>query len=129
LVQEKLWEGPVGAISEIEIEDKGGFIGIGSKEILTLHFSERTRELPGSVTLQVKGSTNEHWQTLIQHVQSGQIEAERYDKGEAAEASGSPPLEPEEIPTACPACGAKLPTYYKGMKELTCEYCGKTVYL
>jgi predicted nuclease with TOPRIM domain len=132
LIQEKLWEGPVGAISEIEIEDKGGFIGIGSKEILTLHFSERTRELPGSVTLQIKGSTNEHWQTLIQQVQRGQLAAERYDTGAAgavAEAGAPPPLEPKDIPTECPACGAKLPTYYQGMKELTCEYCGKTVYL
>ncbi len=128
LVQEKLWEGPVGAISEIEIEDKGGFIGIGSKEILTLHFRERTRELPGSVTLQLKGSTNEHWQTLIQQVQGGQLAAERH-KADADETSAPPPLEPENIPTECPACGAKLPTYYKGMKELTCEYCGKTVYL
>lgn len=134
MVQEKLWEAAVGAIDEIETEDeKSGFLGLGSKELLTLRFRERTRELPGDVTLQVKGATNEDWQSLIKRVQSGEIEADHYQAGAPASAAAAPPPpatpapSPADIPTKCPACGAQLPTVFKGMREVTCEYCGAKV--
>lgn len=136
LLQEKLWEAAVGAIADIEIEDKrGGLLGLGSKEILTLRFKERTRELPSDVTLQIKSATNEEWQSMIKRVQSGDIDSERAGAGGGAHsepsAAPAPPPAPAtpaaEIPTKCPTCGGQLPTIFKGMHELTCEYCGSKV--
>ena len=141
LIKEKLWEAPVGAIEDIEIEDeKKGFLGLRSKEMITLRFRERTRDLPGDVTLQLKGATNEAWQGLIKRVQGGEIEADRYDAQAATETAAggttataaAPPAAPAatppaEIPTKCPSCGGKLPTVYKGMREVACEYCGSVV--
>lgn len=133
LVQEVLWECPVGAVSEFESKDeRGGFLGLGGKEMLTLRFSERTRDLPSDVTLRLKGSTNEQWQNLINRVRNGDIEQDRYDyaepEGDAAQAA-APPEPEKEIPTVCPNCNAQLPPAFKGMQELTCEYCGTTVRL
>ncbi|MBN2004862.1 MAG: hypothetical protein JXA21_16005 [Anaerolineae bacterium] len=135
LLQEKLWEAAIGVIEDVELEDKrGGLLGLGSKEMLTLRFRERTRELPSDVTVQVKGTTNEAWQSLIKRVQSGDIDSEREGAGGAAAGSPATPAAPPtpatpsaEIPTKCPTCGGQLPTVYKGMRELTCEYCGSKV--
>ncbi len=136
LIQEKLWEAAIGAIAEVELEDKrGGLLGLGSKEIITLRFHERTRELPGDVTVQIKDATNEVWQSMIKRVQSGEIESERFTAGSAARTEPSaatpptpaPATPPAEIPTKCPTCGGRLPTVFKGMRELTCEYCGSKV--
>jgi len=136
MVQEKLWEAPVGALSEIETQDeKGGFLGLGSKEMLTLRFRERTRELPSDVIVQVKGTTNEAWQTLIKRVQGGEIEADHYQAGTPAPAAAAvtapppaaPATPPAAIPTKCPSCGAQLPTVFKGMREIDCDYCGAKV--
>lgn len=136
LIQEKLWEAPVGAVEEIATEDeKKGLLGLGRKQMLTLRFRERTRELPGDVTLRLKGTDNETWQGLIKRVQSGEIEAERYDAQAPAEAGGEAAAAPPEaaatpaaeIPSKCPSCGAQLPTVYKGMREIKCEYCDTVV--
>jgi len=130
LVQEVMWESPIGAVEEVEAEDKGGFIGIGGKELLTLRFSERTRELPSDVTLEIKDSTNEEWSALIRKVRSGQIDAERVGAPapeEAATAAEAPDQAPKVIPTKCPGCGAQLPPVYKGMTQVICDYCGTVV--
>jgi archaellum component FlaC len=133
MVQEVLWECPVGAVTEFETKDeRGGFLGLGGKEMLTLRFSERTRDLPSDVTLRLKGSTNEQWQSLIDRVRDGEIVQDRYDyaEPEGAEAqTAAPPEQEKEIPTVCPNCNAQLPPAFKGMQELTCEYCGTTVRL
>jgi len=137
LVQEKLWEAAIGAIADVEIEDKrGGLLGLGSKELITLRFHERTRELPSDVTVQLKGTTNDVWQSMIKRVQSGEIESERAGAAKSATTSGAPSAPPPtpapatpsaEIPTKCPTCGGQLPTVFKGMHELTCEYCGSKI--
>jgi hypothetical protein len=131
LVQEMLWACPIGAVSEFETKDeRGGFLGLGGKEMLTLRFSERTRDLPSDVTVQLKGATNEAWQALINRVRSGEIVKDRYDYAEPeGEADAAPPEPEKEIPTVCPNCNAQLPPAFKGMQALTCEYCGTTVRL
>ena len=122
LVQEMLWDSPIGNIEETESEDKRAFLK--KKELLTLRFTERTRDLPGDVTVRLKGSTNETWTSLIRRVKTGQLDAERVEspEGEAEEEISS-----ADLPTVCPSCGGKLPPIFKGMREVTCEYCGTLV--
>ena len=124
LVQKMLWESPVGNVREVGAEDKRKFLR--HKELLHLRFREYDRGLHGDVTLQLDDATNEEWAGLIRRAQSGEIEADRYD------APAEPPTEaapPKEVPTKCPACGGQLPPLVKGMRELTCEYCGTVVRL
>lgn len=130
LVQEKLWESPVGNVEELEAEDKKKFLK--RKELLHLGFREYDSGLHGDVTLRLEDTTNEEWAGLIKRVQSGEIEADRYDApaaepGAPPEAAPTPP--PSEIPTKCPACGGRLPPLVKGMRELVCEYCDTVVRL
>ena len=123
LVQETLWESPVGNLAELEAEDKRKFLR--RKELLHLRFREYGAGLHGDVTLRLEGTTNEEWAGLIKRVQSGEIEADRH--GAEAPAEAAPPVPPAEIPTKCPACGGNLPPLVKGMRELVCEYCSTSV--
>ena len=129
LVQELLWESPVGNIEDLAAEDKKKMLS--RKELLHLGFREYSAGLHGDVSLQLKGTTNEEWAGLIKRVQSGEIEADRHGAPDPAEAAvdSAPPTPPQEIPTKCPACGGQLPTLVKGMRELTCEYCSTVVRL
>ncbi|MGC9346876.1 MAG: hypothetical protein ACP5JG_01955, partial [Anaerolineae bacterium] len=132
LVQEKLWESPIGAVEELEAEDQRAFLR--RKEMLTLRFSERTRETPGDITLRLKGTDNETWRSLIRRAKSGEIEAERFgtpSPGEqlAAQIEQESAEADKEIPTVCPNCNAPLPPIYKGMNQVVCDYCGSTINL
>lgn len=134
LVQQKLWDTPVGAIAEIETDDKkSGLFGLGRQELLTLRFVERTRELPSDATLHLKGgATNEAWLALIRQVKSGQVAADLFGAPApqqvlAAQAEAEAAKPAAELPTRCPACNAKLPPIYKGMKQVECQYCGMMV--
>ena len=122
LVQEMLWDSPIGNIEETESEDKRAFLK--KKELLTLRFTERTRDLPGDVTVRLKGSTNETWTSLIRRAKTGQLDTERI---ESPEEEGGEEISSAELPTVCPNCGGKLPPIFKGMHEVTCEYCGTLV--
>jgi hypothetical protein len=128
LIQNKLWESPVGNIAELEAEDKKKFLS--RKELLHLRFREYSSGLHGDVTLRLEHVTNEEWAGLIKRVQSGEIESDRYDTpapGASAPAEAAPPPPPQEVPTKCPTCGGKLPPLVKGMREIVCEYCGTSV--
>lgn len=118
LVQEKLWDSPVGNIAELQAEDKKKFLS--RKEMLGFRFREYSGGLHGEVTLQLEGTTNEEWAGLIKRVQRGEFDTVPGDSP-AAEA---PALETRDIPTRCPACGGQLPPLVKGMRELVCGYCG-----
>lgn len=134
LIQEMLWDVPVGAVTETELEDKkSGFLGMGRQELLTLRFPERTRELPSDVVLQLKGgATNEAWRGLIREVKSGQIEADMFGAPSpqeqlAADVEAEAEETDDELPTRCPNCHATLPPIYKGMQQVVCEYCGTVI--
>lgn len=137
MVQQLMWESPVGAVSRVEIEDqRSGVLGLGSKELITFTFEQRTRELPGPATLQISGTTNEEWQRLIQRVQDGSIEQDTVGRAAAAPAGGAEPAAEaaaapslRDVPTKCPSCGAQLPPVYRGMQSLQCEYCDATIRL
>jgi hypothetical protein len=134
LVQKKLWDTPVGAIADLQMEDKkSGLLGLGRQELLTFSFVERTRELPSDATLHLKGgATNENWLTMIRQVKSGQINADLLGAptpqellAAQTEAEAAKPV--AELPTRCPACNATLPPIYKGMKQVECQYCGMMI--
>lgn len=130
LIQEKLWEAPVGAVEELEAEDQKAFLK--RKELLTLRFSERTREIPGDITLQLQGADNDTWRGLIRRAKSGQIDGDRFG-APAPDEQLSAQLEQEtaetekELPTICSNCNAPLPPVFKGMQQVTCDYCGTTI--
>lgn len=133
-IQETLWDCPIGAVEEMDTEDqKSGLLGLGRKQMLTLRFTERTRELPSDATLQLKGGAeNDTWRTLIRNTKSGQIDTDRFgaaapQKKLAEETQAEAEAPPTELPTQCPNCNATLPQIYKGMKQVACEYCGTTV--
>jgi len=134
LVQQKLWDTPVGAITELEMEDKkSGLLGLGRQELLTLRFAERTRELPSDATLHLKGgATNEEWLKMIRQAKSGQVEADLFgaptpQEQLAAKIEAESTAPPAELPTRCPSCNAVLPPIYKGMKQVECGYCGTLI--
>jgi hypothetical protein len=130
LIQEMLWASPIGAVDELEAEDQKAFLR--RKEMLTLRFSEQTREIPSDITLQLKGADNDSWRTLIRRAKTGQIDADRFG-AEAPEERLAEEVSEElaetegELPTACPNCSAPLPPIFKGMKQVVCDYCGTTV--
>lgn len=134
LVQNKLWDTPVGAVVEMQMEDKkSGLLGLGRQELLTLRFAERTRELPSDATLHLKGgATNEAWLALIRQVKSGQIAADLLGapapQGLLVAQTAAEAAKPSaELPTRCPSCNATLPPIYKGMKQVECQYCGALI--
>jgi hypothetical protein len=127
MVQDKLWESPIGNIEELEAEDKKKFLS--RKELLHLSFREYDWGLHGDVTLRLEDTTNEEWAGLIKRVQSGDVAADRYDAPEPGTEPVREAEPPKEIPTKCPACGANLPQLVKGMRQLTCDYCGTSVRL
>jgi len=131
-VQKLLFEAPVGTIEEIEASDTKGVLGIGNKELLNLHFNKPPKNAPNRVALGLlEGTRNEEWSALIRRVQSGQIALERFDVDLNAETIAALEEEqtPVNIPSVCPACGAQLPAYVKGMRQLECQYCGRQVSL
>lgn len=129
LVQEKLWESPIGAVSELESQDERAFLK--RKQLLTLRFHERTRETPGEITLQLKHIDNDAWVEKTHRVQSGKIDLARPDSEvpQPTGADSEAPEEDQEVPTICPNCSAPLPRAFKGMRQLTCDYCGTVVNL
>jgi len=68
---------------------------------------------------------NEEWAGLIGRVRSGDIAGERTRPKEEAAVEAA-----REAPTKCPTCGAVLTTpVVKGVREITCEYCGTVIRL
>jgi hypothetical protein len=119
-VQKLVFEVPIGQVEEATVSQKGF---LGRKEILELLFKPEA-DLD-SVLLRVHGVDSEDWAGLIGRVKSGEITKERtHPKDEEA-------LETvRATPTRCPTCGAALDVeIVRGMREITCEYCGSVVRL
>ncbi len=132
LIQEKLWEAPIGSVDDVEIEDQRAFLQ--RREMLTLRFNERTREVPGDITLQLRGTTNEAWRTLLRRTKSGEIEGDRFGAPPpkeqlAAQVEAEATESGRELPTVCPNCNAPLPAIFRGMKQVRCDYCDAAVNL
>lgn len=129
LVQELLWQAPVGGIEVLEIQDKKKFLA-ARKEFLTLRMEGG--DGPPEVLLNLRGTDNEEWARLIRRAAEGQFSAEQRDaetsspQQELAEGETGG-AEQASLPTKCPSCHAALPTIYRGMQQITCEYCGTLI--
>lgn len=124
------WEAPIGAVDKLDAEDKGGFLGFGEKETLTIEFDDKAKDVPRKVLMHLtEGTENEAWRALIMRVKTGDIESGRWKPGgnSAEPPAQSAPAAAAPIPTVCPGCGASLPPVFKGMNRINCEFCGTVV--
>ncbi len=120
-VKKLLWQFPIGALQEVTTQDKSGFLSRQELLILRAEF----RDIPPTLTLKLEGGArNEEWAQRIEMVRTGQIAAFATP---GAEPTTADTIAYENAPTQCPRCGGKLPPVYKGMTQLTCEYCGTVV--
>lgn len=119
-VQQLIFEVSVGQIEEVKSSQKGF---LGRKEMLELLFAPEA-DLSGA-TLRLRGADNEEWAGLLGRVKSDEIVKERTrPKDEAAVEAA------RTAPTKCPTCGATLSVeIVRGMREITCEYCGSVIRL
>jgi hypothetical protein len=120
MVQQLIFEVPVGQVEETKASDKGF---LGRKEMLELRFAPEA-DL-SEATLRLHGVENEEWAGLIGRVKSGEIAKERTRPKEEAAVGIA-----RAAPTKCPTCGATLSVeIVRGMREITCEYCGSVIRL
>jgi chromosome segregation ATPase len=119
-VQELIFAVPVGQIEKIQASQKGF---LGRKEMMELLF---TPEADWSgVSIRLRGADNEEWAGLIGRVKSGEIAKERTRPKEEAVMETA-----RSAPTQCPTCGAALDVeIVRGMRQITCEYCGTVIRL
>lgn len=124
IVSQVEWEAPIGAVKEISAEDKGGFLGFGVKEMLLIEFADGYDGAPNPATLKfTENGDNEAWADfVIPEVVSGAISQQM-----VASAADEDDWDPSTLPTTCPNCMATLPQIFKGMDQVTCEYCGTVV--
>ncbi len=119
-VQQLIFEVPIGQVEESKASQKGL---LGRKEMLELLFSPEA-DLSGA-TLRLRGADNEEWVRIIGRVRSGEITKERTRPKDEAAVEAT-----RDVPTKCPTCGATLSVeIVRGMREITCEYCGSVIRL
>jgi len=120
-VQEFIFEVAIGQVDEVKASDKRKFLK--RKEMLELVFAPEA-DLSGA-TLRLIDAQNEEWDKLIGRVKSGEIAKERTQPKDEAVVEAA-----RAAPTKCPTCGATLSAeIVRGMKEITCEYCGSVIRL
>jgi len=120
-IQQLVFETPIGQVEEIKASDKGF---LGRKEMLELLFAPEA-DLNGATLRLHGGADNEDWAGLIGRVKSGEIDKERTQPKEEAVVEAA-----RAAPTKCPTCGATLSVeIVRGMREITCEYCGSVIRL
>ncbi len=96
------WSAPIGAVNQLAAEDKGGFLGFGEKELLTIDFDDEAKEVPKKVVMHLtEGTENEEWRSLIMRVKTGDIESERVSSAKA-EANPAPASTPVPHPHSLP---------------------------
>jgi hypothetical protein len=119
-LQQLIFAVPIGQIDDVQASQKGF---MGRKEMMELLFSPEA-DL-SAATLRLRGADNEEWARLIGRVKSEEIARERTrPKDEAVMESA------RAAPTICPTCGAALDVeIVRGMREITCEYCGTVIRL
>jgi hypothetical protein len=130
-VQELKLEAPIGAVEQAKPSERRKVLR--KKELLELTFGPQA---PVTLALFQLKTDSEPWQGFIGRVISGDVDRERIGAaapaGEEAPSEEAPaPPEPSvAVPTACPTCGAAITTeIVRGMKSISCEYCGTVMRL
>jgi len=119
-VQELIFEVPIRQIEEVKTSQKGF---LGHKEMMELLFAPEA-DLSGA-TIRLRGAENEEWARLIGRIKSDEIAKERTRPKDEAVVEAT-----RAAPTKCPTCGATLSIeIVRGMREITCEYCGSVIRL
>jgi len=111
-IQQLVFAVPIGQIEEVKAGQKG--------------FMGRTPEADLSgATLRLRGADNEDWAGLIGRVKSGEIGRERSRPKDEAVVEAA-----RAAPTTCTTCGAALDVeIVRGMREISCAYCGSVIRL
>ena len=105
------------------IPKKDGEFSPSFLEYLELLFTPEA-DLSGAM-LRLRGADNEAWAGLIGRVKSGEIAKERSRPKDEAVLEAA-----RAAPTKCTTCGAALDVeIVRGMREITCEYCGTVIRL
>jgi ribosomal protein S27E len=120
-VQDLIFAVPIGQVEQAKASDQRKLLS--RKEMLELVFAPEA-DL-NSATLRLLDAENEEWAALIGRVKSGEIAKERtHPKDEAIVEAA------QAAPTKCTTCGATLAVpIVRGMREITCEYCGTVIRL
>jgi hypothetical protein len=117
-VQELLWQEELSFLQEATNEDKGMF---GGKDMVHMTFDAGASY--GNLTVEIKGGVDSSvWSTQINRAASGKIEEE-------STVEPDPELieRLRDAPTACPTCGATLPSIDEHTTEVNCKYCGSVI--
>ncbi|MBN1484978.1 MAG: hypothetical protein JXA37_09670 [Chloroflexia bacterium] len=132
-VQKVLLEAPIGSIEKAQPREKRALVRM--KEQIEITFGPQA---PVTLALFQLKTDSDPWQALIGRIISGDIDRERVGAAAppapAAAKEGVPAPAAEApapaAPTACPTCGANITTdIVRGMRSVTCEYCGTVIRL
>ena len=119
-VQELIFAVPIGQVEDVQTSQKGL---LGRKEMVRLLFAPAA-DL-SDATIRLRGADNDEWAALIGRVRSGEITKERSHPKEEETLE-----EVRAVPTKCTTCGASISVeIVRGMREITCEYCGSVIRL
>ena len=83
-----------------------------------LELATQLLQCDGVATFEVESGSAKDWDTLVESIKDGSVEADRVDGA---------PAPAESILTfaeQCSACAGALPPAVKGQVTLTCPYCG-----
>lgn len=119
-VHELIFDELVGHIEQARASQKGF---LGGREALEILFAPDADI--AEAQLELLDADNDAWARLIDKVRSGEIERERVQPEGAEPTAEAPAVQVSEVPTKCTNCGAALTApVVRGMREITCEYCG-----
>ena len=119
LVQEMLWEAPIGTLVEFKASEKRRALVL-KRELLTLVCKQPATVKEALLEL---SADSDAWRALINRVVTGDMNKERVDREEAA--VKEPVI---EVPSKCPTCGAGLDIQVvRGMMAVECPYCGTNI--
>lgn len=121
-VQKLLLDVSIQEIESVEHGEEGGFLGIGSADILKLVF---TASAPLSrARFHLKGQESSDWATWIKNVKTGMLDRERVKSAQAEREEATSITFPEQ----CPGCFAAIPQQPHGITAVSCEFCGRTIH-
>ncbi len=113
-VHQLLIDEPVGHLASSDDSTRGW---VFKDQVLGFSW-DRAAKARGTTTFEVESGSAKDWDTLVESIKDGSVEADRVDGA---------PAPAESILTfaeQCSACAGALPPAVKGQVTLTCPYCG-----